>query len=73
MLDLLGYNPYEFLLEPSEEFLQDIKYNCVHMLDYVCNRDLFKVQYCQFYWQGHGLLRSFNGLEPGGPESTIRM
>lgn len=41
MLDLLGYNPYEFLLEPSEEFLQDIKYNCVHMLDYVCNRDLF--------------------------------
>ena len=38
-----------------------------------CNRDLFKVQYCQFYWPGHGLLRSFNRLEPGHPESTIRM
>ena len=41
ILDLLGYNSCEFLLEPSEEFLQDIHYNCVHMLDYVCVSDTF--------------------------------
>ena len=41
ILDLLGYDPREFLLEPSEEFLQDIQYNCVHMLDYVCTKDTF--------------------------------
>ena len=41
MLYLLGYDPYEFLLEPSEEFLQNIKYNCVHMLDYVCIKNSF--------------------------------
>ena len=41
ILDLLGYDPREFLLEPSEEFLQDIQYNCVHMLDYVCTQDTF--------------------------------
>ena len=44
ILDLLGYNPCEFLLEPSEEFLQDIRYNCVHMLDYVCAKDTFVPQ-----------------------------
>ena len=41
ILGLLGYDPREFLLEPSEEFLQDIQYNCVHMLDYVCTKDTF--------------------------------
>lgn len=41
ILDLLGYDAHEFLLEPSEEFLQDIRYNCVHMLDYVCTKDSF--------------------------------
>ena len=41
LLYLLGYNPCDFLLEPSEEFIQDIKYNCVHMLDYVCAKDSF--------------------------------
>ena len=41
ILDLLGYDPCEFLLEPSEEFLQDIQYNCVHMLDYICTKDTF--------------------------------
>ena len=41
ILDSLGYDPREFLLEPSEEFLQDIQYNCVHMLDYVCTKDTF--------------------------------
>ena len=41
MLYLLGYDPYEFSLEPSEEFLQNIKYNCVHMLDYVCIKNSF--------------------------------
>lgn len=41
ILELLGYNPCEFLLEPSEEFLQDIKYNCVHTLDYACVKDTF--------------------------------
>lgn len=41
ILDLLGYNYCEFLLEPSEEFLQDIHYNCVHMLDYVCVNETF--------------------------------
>lgn len=41
ILDLLGGDPCEFLLEPSEEFLQDIQYNCVHMLDYVCTKDTF--------------------------------
>lgn len=41
LLNLLNYNPDDFLLEPSEEFLQDIKYNCVHMLDYTCAEDLF--------------------------------
>lgn len=41
ILDLLDYDPREFLLEPSEEFLQDIKYNCVHMLDYICTKDTF--------------------------------
>ncbi|MBR2293801.1 MAG: GNAT family N-acetyltransferase [Clostridia bacterium] len=45
ILDLLGYDPYEFLLEPSEEFLQNIKYNCVHMLDYVCIKDSFNPQF----------------------------
>ena len=44
ILDLLGYDPREFLLEPSEEFLQDIRYNCVHMLDYVCAKDSFVPQ-----------------------------
>ena len=41
ILDLLGYDPREFLLEPSEGSLQDIQYNCVHMLDYVCAKDSF--------------------------------
>ena len=41
ILTLLGYDPCQFLLEPSEEFLQDIQYNCVHMLDYVCVKDTF--------------------------------
>ena len=41
ILDLLGYDPREFILEPSEELLQDIQYNCVHMLDYVCTKDTF--------------------------------
>ncbi len=41
ILDLLGYDPRDFLLEPSEEYLQDIQYNCVHMLDYVCTNDSF--------------------------------
>ena len=41
ILELLGYDPCEFLLEPSEEFLQDIKYNCVHTLDYACVKDTF--------------------------------
>ena len=41
ILDLLGYNPCDFLLEPSEEFLQDITYNCVHTLDYICTKDTF--------------------------------
>ena len=41
ILNLLGYDPREFLLEPSEEFLQDIKYNCVHMLDYICTKETF--------------------------------
>ena len=41
ILNLLGYAPCDFLLEPSEEFLQDIKYNCVHTLDYVCIKDTF--------------------------------
>lgn len=41
ILDLLGYDFCEFSLEPSEEFLQDVKYNCVHMLDYVCIKDTF--------------------------------
>lgn len=44
ILDLLGHDPYNFLLEPSEEFLQDIKYNCVHTLDYVCIKDTFVPQ-----------------------------
>ncbi len=44
ILDLLGYDPREFLLEPSEDFLQDVKYNCVHMLDYVCTKDTFVPQ-----------------------------
>lgn len=41
ILDLLGYDSCEFSLEPSEEFLQNIKYNCVHMLDYICVKDTF--------------------------------
>ena len=41
ILDLLGYDSRDFLLEPSEEFLQDIQYNCVHMLDYTCSKDSF--------------------------------
>ena len=41
ILELLDYNTRDFLLEPSEEFLQDIHYNCVHMLDYVCMSDTF--------------------------------
>ena len=41
ILDLLGYDPREFLLEPSEEFFQGIRYNFVHMLDYVCTKDIF--------------------------------
>lgn len=41
MLVLLGYNHQEFLLEPSEEFLQNIKYNCIHTLDYVCDKNTF--------------------------------
>ena len=44
ILDLLGYNSCEFLLEPSEEFLQDIHYNCVHMLDFVCTKNTFLPQ-----------------------------
>lgn len=41
VLDLLGYDPNEFLLEPSEEFLQNIHYNCTHTLDYACTKDTF--------------------------------
>ena len=44
ILDLLGYDPREFLLEPSEEFLQNIQYNCIHMLDYVCTKETFVPQ-----------------------------
>ena len=44
ILHLLGYDPCDFLLEPSEEFLQDIQYNCVHMLDYVCAKETFAPQ-----------------------------
>ncbi len=44
ILDLLGYDPREFSLEPSEEFLQDIKYNCTHTLDYVCAKNTFVPQ-----------------------------
>ena len=44
ILELLGYDSQQFLLEPSEEFLQDIKYNCVHMLDYVCTKNSFVPQ-----------------------------
>jgi hypothetical protein len=44
ILNLLGYDPRKFLLEPSEEFWQDVKYNCVHMLDYVCTKDTFVPQ-----------------------------
>ncbi|MBQ8431590.1 MAG: GNAT family N-acetyltransferase [Clostridia bacterium] len=44
ILDLLGYDPCEFLLEPSEEFLQEIRYHCVHMLDYVCTKNTFVPQ-----------------------------
>ena len=44
ILGLLGYDPREFLLEPSEEFLQDIQYNCVHMLDYICTKETFVPQ-----------------------------
>lgn len=41
ILVLLGYEPSEFLLEPSEEFLQNIHYNCTHTLDYACTKDTF--------------------------------
>ena len=41
ILGLLGYNYNCFSLEPSEEFLQDIKYNCVHTLDLICIKDCF--------------------------------
>jgi len=44
ILELLGYDFHNFLLEPSEEFLQDIKYNCVHTLDYVCDKNSFLCQ-----------------------------
>ena len=44
ILDLLEYDPCEFLLEPSEEFFQDIHYNCVHTLDYICAKDAFVSQ-----------------------------
>lgn len=44
VLELLGYDPNDFLLEPSEEFLQNIKYNCVHTLDYICTKDTFVPQ-----------------------------
>jgi hypothetical protein len=41
ILKLLGYEPRDFLLEPSEEFWQDIEYNCVHTLDFVCTKSSF--------------------------------
>ena len=44
ILNLLGYDPRKFLLEPSEEFLQGIHYNCVHTLDYICVKDTFVPQ-----------------------------
>lgn len=47
ILDLLGYNYSDFSLEPSEEFLQDIKYNCVHTLDFICTKDSFIPQNTQ--------------------------
>ncbi|MBR6514409.1 MAG: GNAT family N-acetyltransferase [Clostridia bacterium] len=47
ILDLLGYNYRDFLLKPSEEFLQDIKYNCEHTLDFICTKDSFIPQNTQ--------------------------
>ena len=41
ILELLGRDPCGFLLEPSEELLQNIRYNCVHMLDFVCDKNTF--------------------------------
>ena len=45
ILEALGIYSNEFILEPSEEFLQDISYNCYHTLDYICTSKNFKPFY----------------------------
>ena len=42
ILGVLGLDSSKFLLEPSEEFVQNIRYNVFHTLDFACTAETFK-------------------------------
>jgi len=41
LLQALELNPDEYILEPSDEFIEDRSYNCRHTLEFVCNKDIY--------------------------------
>ena len=41
ILVVMGLDVSGYLLEPSEEYVRDIEYNCTHTLEFVCSEEIF--------------------------------
>ena len=41
ILGVMGLDVSGYLLEPSEEYVRDIEYNCTHTLEFVCSEEIF--------------------------------